>query len=169
MLSNVQIEDFLFPLTKSFRGVFSSDNIPPTVELKGGGKKFSLICNLSKEREPGTHFVTVLCPVGKQCVYYVDSFGLPPPPSTTTTAEGIEQFLKALGKTEIIYSTSCVQHSLSTFCGYFAILFVLCNEYGLPLTMGESTPLFVTKSYDCNNKKLLANDEKCLKLINSFL
>ena len=51
-LSNHFITTFLQDVS-SFYGVFSANTIPPYVK---NIPKFSIICNLSMVKEPGTHF-----------------------------------------------------------------------------------------------------------------
>lgn len=158
MLSNFEIEDFLFPLSSTFCGVFSSDNIP--TDFLCQQQKFSIICNLSREKEPGSHFVTILSP-NRQQIYYIDSYGVPPP-----AFGGIPLFLKQVHREKIVYSTSCIQHYLSTFCGFFATFFVLNFEYKLPFP----TDSFHTVNSDqCHEKLLLTNDDICKKLIKDTL
>ena len=49
-ISNVYIDTLMEKISSSFRGTFSIDNIPMFTE-----KSFSIIVNLSKEKEKGAH------------------------------------------------------------------------------------------------------------------
>jgi hypothetical protein len=53
-ISNVYIDTLMEKISSSFRGTFSIDNIPMFTE-----KSFSIIVNLSKENEKGTHFIGI--------------------------------------------------------------------------------------------------------------
>ena len=55
-------------ISRSFRGTFSIDNIPVFDD-----DVFSIIINLSKQNEIGTHFIAVY--VLKNKIIYFDSFG----------------------------------------------------------------------------------------------
>ena len=61
-LTNHYIERFLYNRSKTFKGVFSSDTLP---KFKND---FTLISNLSKKNEVGTHFVCIAYKKGK--LYY---------------------------------------------------------------------------------------------------
>ena len=56
-LTNNDIDAMLQRNCKQFKGVFSCDNIPEYVQES---KTFSIICNLSREGEQGSHFITIL-------------------------------------------------------------------------------------------------------------
>ena len=55
-LTNKYIENLvhILDISNSFKGVFSSDNIPLFSDYN-----VSLICNLSKSNEKGSHFVAI--------------------------------------------------------------------------------------------------------------
>ena len=53
-VSNIYINDLMKKISCSFRGTFSRDNIPTFEE-----ENFSIIVNLSKEGETGTHFIAI--------------------------------------------------------------------------------------------------------------
>ena len=72
-LTNYEIEAYLYPRTLDFRGVYSADSIPPA--LKGGRANFSIICNLSRIGQAGSHLVSIISRAAY--VLYIDSFGLP--------------------------------------------------------------------------------------------
>ena len=57
-LTNVYIETFLHKYCKKFFGCFSSNNLPTNMT---DIDSFSIICNLSKRNEEGTHFITIIC------------------------------------------------------------------------------------------------------------
>ena len=67
-VSNIYINDLMKKISCSFRGTFSRDNIPTFEE-----ENFSIIVNLSKEGEKGTHFIAIF--VLKNKIWYFDSFG----------------------------------------------------------------------------------------------
>ena len=63
------IDTLIEKISSSFRGTFSIDKIPMFKE-----EKFSIIVNLSKENEKGTHFIGIS--VSKNAVVYFNSYGL---------------------------------------------------------------------------------------------
>jgi hypothetical protein len=131
----------------TFCGVFSSDTIPP--ELAKRSTRFSFICNLSRERDEGTHFIAVTCTPRRLC--YFDPLGLP------CIDASINTFLAACRQgrqprwRQICFSDRTIQHPLSYFCGFYTLLFVLRFEHraswqALPFACdcsGESAALFV--------------------------
>ena len=84
-ISNMYIDNLMEKISSSFRGTFSIDKIPMFKE-----EKFSIIVNLSKENEKGTHFIGIS--VSKNVVVYFDSYGL------ETIDLTIEKYLKKYGK-----------------------------------------------------------------------
>ena len=70
-ITNIAIDQILSSCG-TFYGTFSADSIPRELATR---TRFSIICNLSKINEVGTHFVTII--VYEKCVLYIDSFGLP--------------------------------------------------------------------------------------------
>ena len=84
-ISNMYIDNLMEKISCSFRGTFSIDKIPMFKE-----KKFSIIVNLSKENEKGTHFIGIS--VSENVVVYFDSYGL------ETIDLTIVKYLKKYGK-----------------------------------------------------------------------
>jgi hypothetical protein len=72
-VSNHFITSILEPTCEDFRGVFSADTIPVLQLLQYDTS--SIVCNLSKVGERGSHFVTIICQPNR--VLYIDSLGLP--------------------------------------------------------------------------------------------
>ena len=69
-ISNVYIDHLMNKISSSFRGTFSIDNIPTFDD-----ESFSVIVNLSKENEKGSHFIAISS--SKNKIVYFDSFGIP--------------------------------------------------------------------------------------------
>ena len=69
-ISNIFIEYVMEKSSKHFLGCFSSDKLP-----KYATPPYSLIVNLSKESERGSHFVGMF--QNQKVLYYFDSFGIP--------------------------------------------------------------------------------------------
>ena len=67
-ISNVYIDKLMEKISISFNGTFSIDNIPVFND-----DVFSIIINLSKQNEIGTHFIAVY--VLESEIIYFDSFG----------------------------------------------------------------------------------------------
>lgn len=144
-ISNHYITSVLNPSCVNFRGVYSANTIPLRL-LKVD--VFSIVCNLSKVDEPGSHFVAVI--VQPQEIFYMDSFGSP-----CITPE-IVGFLKKINK-PVVYNTRQIQDFSSKLCGFYSILFVLYfdADNGVPLVF--------------DYKNLLQNDVTCVKKICEIL
>ena len=67
-ISNIYIDHLMKTISLSFRGTFSLDNIPTFEE-----ETFSVIVNLSKVGERGSHFIALFILENK--IWYFDSFG----------------------------------------------------------------------------------------------
>lgn len=143
-VTNHYIESILKPVCKNFLGVFSANTIPKKLTLL---KEFSIVCNLSKVGEKGSHFVTIV--VQPNVTLYIDSLGLPP------FVPEICSFLQQLRR-QLFYNPHQIQDSSSKFCGFFCILFVLYFS-------STATPLIFEE------KDLLSNDTLCVKKIKEML
>ena len=67
-ISNVYIDKLLKEISWSFIGTYSADDIPMFFN-----DNVSLIANLSKKNEKGTHFVAIA--ISKKQILYFESFG----------------------------------------------------------------------------------------------
>ena len=95
----------------SFRGTFSIDKIPTFKD-----EKFSIIVNLSKENEKGTHFIGISS--SKDTIIYFDSYGIEHINLT------IEKYLKKYRKKK----NTSFECSITT-CIQFALWLLLCIVY----------------------------------------
>ena len=145
-ISNVYIDKLMEKISRSFRGTFSIDNIPVFED-----DVFSVIINLSKQNEIGTHFIAVYVLENK--IIYFDSFG------NQLNNSSLKRYLKKYKK-PIILSKIQIQNLLSSHCGFFCIAFILCIENGITLDD------FLKKFY---RKKLHLNDYICVKIIKIFI
>ena len=143
-LTNIYVNKILKKYCNDFKGVFSSNNINFAL---CGKKKFSIVCNLAKKEEQGTHFITIIA--NEIYIFYIDSYGIP------CTNFDISRFMHEC-KREIIYNSKQIQHEKSFFCGYYSILFVLINDKAIPKS---KKPILKFS----NN--LLKNDKKCINYI----
>ena len=66
-ISNKYIEQFMSRFKIDFKGVFASDEIPFFP-----GSNFSLICNLSRKNDKGSHFIAIY--VLSKTIIYFDSY-----------------------------------------------------------------------------------------------
>lgn len=134
---------------KNFLGVFPCD-VPPNFK-----KDFlSVIYNLSKHNEEGTHFVAMIkC---KRKIIYFDSFG------KTCENKNIIQYMKKFNlPTE--YNKKQIQHDNSSLCGYYCFYFLyIC------FLQRKSLSFFI-KLFEIEQKKLLKNDQKLMKKITKIL
>ena len=146
-LSNVFIESVLRKTCTDFFGVFSADSIPDRLTKQ---KRASVVCNLSREKEDGTHFVTLLLTEKK--ILYLDSFGL---------ACYVPEILKFLhqSKREIVFFTEKIQDDESVFCGFYAILFCLYFDAGI----------WKKPKLNFSKDDLFENDRKCISYILEML
>ena len=69
-ISNLYIDHLMDKISSSYRGTFSIDNIPTFDD-----ECFSLIVNLSKESEKGSHFIAISS--SKNKIVYFDLLGIP--------------------------------------------------------------------------------------------
>ena len=145
-ISNIYIDTLMEKISSSFRGTFSIDKIPMFKE-----EKFSIIVNLSKENEKGTHFIGIS--VSKNVVVYFDSYGL------ETIDLTIEKYLKKYRK-KILHSNVQLQHVFSSHCGYFCISFILCLENNIPLH--KFLKMF-------HEKDFYLNDYICIRMTTTFI
>ena len=133
-------------ISRSFNGTFSIDNIPVFDD-----DVFSIIINLSKQNEIGTHFIAVYVLENK--IIYFDSFG------NQLDNSSLKGYLKKYKKS-IIFSNIQLQNLLSSHCGFFCIAFILCIENNITLDN------FLKKFY---RKKLHLNDYICVEIIKIFI
>lgn len=112
-LTNKQVEDLGKQILckKHFLGVFPADSMPKIKNLKNT----SLIFNLSKHDEPGTHYVAVL--FNNNNIYYFDSYGKSL--STKTIKQNLEKY-----KLPIYYHKRSIQHKNSIYCGFFSLAYL---------------------------------------------
>ena len=145
-LTNKYIENLMLHFDVSFKGVFSSDNIPFFSDFN-----ISLLCNFSKSNEKGTHYVSIY--ILRNKIIYFDPLGF------ECVVEEICNYLNMYNKI-IIQSTVAIQHPLSFHCGYFCIGFLLAIHSKLTLLQYQSM-------FDYND--LLLNDEIVCNLILQFM
>lgn len=101
-----------------FEGVFPSDKLPDKNNAKQTLKCY--IINLDKSTEPGSHWVAVIIQPKKNKVIYFDSYGQKP------TVPSVQAFV---GDT-FEHNPIQLQHPLSTTCGEWCIMFILCYVTG---------------------------------------
>lgn len=141
--SNLFLKDFLDRFKwNQFYGIFSSDNIPVDICQM---ESFSIICNLSRKNEIGTHFVTII--KNKKIILYLDPLAL-----YITLNNDIDNFIAKCKPDKICKLTKAIQHMNSWYCGYFNMFFLLFFN----------TTVSCKKLYCFNEKDLLLNDCICL-------
>ena len=143
-LTNKYIEKLLSQYSSSFKGVFSCNTLPI---IHGD---FTLISNLSKDTEPGTHFITIIVKNGQ--VYYFDPIGLP------CINKNIKTYLNYYSK-QHFYNQIQYQCWDSIFCGFYCILFILLHD--LKFSISHFKKLF---SINCKE-----NDTTVIQLIKYIL
>lgn len=138
-ITNIYIENVLRGQTNTFKGVFSCNNIPINFISE---KHASIICNLAKENEVGTHFISII--QLPEFVIYIDPFGAP------CVNRYILNTLGKCGK-PVFYNNKTIQSLCSNFCGYFAMLFIIHFDQ-------NNTML-------CFSKDLYKNDALCIQYL----
>ena len=169
-VSNDFLQLVLQKYCSDFHGVYSCDNIPVNILVKK--KRYSIICNLSPANHPGSHFISIT--VGdKGIVTYCDPLIIPPEISPdiakflVTACRGAsaawgkgKKIRKNRGEIHTVPARA-VQHPRSTFCGFFAMAYLLyfdSNVSGKPdggldfEAVREKSPSDV-------------NEDKCLRYI----
>jgi len=121
-LTNIELEKLSKTiLGRNFLGVYPCDSFP---EIKNR-KSFSLIFNMSKHNERGSHFVSVL--KINQNVFYFDSYG------KKCSNNFILLFLKSLSDTYFFNSFEIQPYS-SIFCGVYSLGFLVSSQkFNLPV------------------------------------
>ena len=148
MTSQDYLEWYLNPLPE-FGGVYNGTNITEFTPLS---YPCGIIVNLDDEDEAGSHWVSLY--FKRRSVIYFDSFG------RSCSKLTILYKLQRLGYTKYFYNTKPIQHILSSFCGYFAMGFILSGVAGL--TLPGFLDLFKLSSLD-NDAQIV----KCLNLWSS--
>lgn len=102
----------------NFRGVFPCDKLPKNISR---GCEHSLIVNLDKASQEGSHWVAIYISPFQKAVYF-DSYGFKPLRREITT------FLE-INSIGIQYNEVSLQHPLSDACGLYCIYFIerLCR------------------------------------------
>lgn len=136
-LSNKYIENFLYSKSKSFKGVYSCNSLPV---LTGN---FTIISNLSKVNEPGTHFIVIV--VNDNQIGYFDPLGLP------CFNKYILKYMSKFKKKHV-YNKIQFQCWNSIFCGYYCILFILLHDRNYPFS---KLKLLFSKNCQQNDKKVV--------------
>lgn len=110
-MNNLQITSIIHScpsVSRTFRGVYALDTLPPIVHRK----PCSYICNLDPSYMSGSHWVCLYFP-SRGLPEYFDSFGFPPP----------HPVAKLLG-TSYRYNPYFLQYPLSTVCGQYCIFYL---------------------------------------------
>jgi hypothetical protein len=115
-LTNIQLEKLGKKiLGSSFLGVYPSDSMPKITNIKNN----SIIFNLSKHTEPGTHYVAVF--LNNNAIFYFDSYGKP------LTNPHIKKNLRKIN-IPIFYQKRSIQHKDSIFCGLYALAYLKSTQ-----------------------------------------
>jgi hypothetical protein len=115
-LTNIEVENLGKQLLGNlFVGVYPADSIP---NVKSMTNK-SIIFNLSKHTEPGSHYVAVYFLNNK--ILYFDSYG------KSLNNKYIKKNLKKY-KLPIFYHTRPIQDTNSIFCGLFTLAYLKATQ-----------------------------------------
>ena len=122
ILSNHEI-DMILKKVSFFRGSFSADTMPPTLDSCKSPNAF--IVNTASQNMRGEHWVGIVINGNRDCFYF-DSFG------EQLTNLPILYSLKKMGIETYKYNTKEIQSIFSDSCGYFCIAFVLAWKLKIP-------------------------------------
>ena len=154
-LSSAFVELLLYGRAQNFCGCYSDDELPYNLHLYNEDS-FTIVVNLSKRWQPGTHFIVIA--KTSKAVIYLDSFGRKPPPQ----CDGIRAFLRA-SPLPLHYNDQQLQAFDSVYCGFFAILFCLLHSRNEEWTLRNSElPVF-------DGENLKKNDLIVLEHIRKFV
>jgi hypothetical protein len=146
--NNGYIEKTGSKILKHFLGCFPSDLEPETKKTN-----FSIVFNLSKHNEEGSHYIAIY--TKKDNLIYFDSFGKP------MKNVLIKNFVKKhLKHKKFSYNKMKIQDDLSSFCGIFCLSFLASQEQNFSLK--EFLQLF-------NKKNLTVNNEISIHVLTSFI
>jgi hypothetical protein len=155
-ITNAHIENFISKSdVKYFQGVFSADNINNRITTMS---RFIIVCNLSKEDEEGSHFVTIVFYDGT--LLYLDSLGL-----NVTKYNHINTFLKKLRILIFFTLTAPIQNMTSNACGYYCIFFIL---YFNRLLKDDADTDAIPKMEKFSKTNLEQNDNICMTNIDKL-
>jgi len=124
---------------KMFLGCFSCD---AQLNVK---KKFTIIFNLSRHNQKGSHYVAISR--NKNKIIYFDPFG------HACTNTDIKNFIASnlfCNRQTICESSKKIQHYNSNFCGFYCLGFCLSQKFGIPFETFVN--LFKTNSLENDNK-----------------
>ena len=119
-----------------FNNVVACDNLPI---LKSGDR---FICNLDTSHEKGSHYIAISIKNGRSI--YFDSYGFP------CLNKHIKNTFLSSNITKIYYSKKPIQTSVSLFCGYFCLAFLICDEQGV--TLEQFVSMFIENDVKANEK-----------------
>ena len=150
-LARLQVRDFL--------GTFSLNDIP--VEKITDGS--SIIVNLSKAREEGTHFVAIR--FSKRSIFFFDSFGLI---NLVTMEKLLNTLLSDLARQTnrgrlIVELKHTIQDLRSDFCGFYCLYYVLITDSKYRGGQYDLKPFYTQRD------RLAENDKIVIQNINSII
>ena len=132
--------DYLEKLAKICLNVVACDEL----KVLNYGDKY--ICNLDRSYEEGSHYIAIS--IKEENSIYFDSYGNP------CLNEYIKNALVENHITEMYYSAKQIQNSISLFCGYFCLAFLICDERNIKLE--DFLSLF--KENDVRSNEKLASE-----------
>lgn len=144
-ISNIYINKILYRYDINFKGVYSSDTIP----RKKLNNNESIIVNLSKIKQKGTHFIAIK--IINNELYIADSLKL------QYYNKYIMSYIKRYNI--VHYAPFPIQSLYSIYCGFFAMSFVM---YSNNKTFNQFYNLFF-------KRMLSKNDAISIKIISNCI
>lgn len=142
---------------KTFKAVFAANQLPKNpLKLSKGNKKLSLVVNVSKDSEPGLHWVCFIIS-NSGALEYFDTSG-----THYTKNKYFKKFVQTNSTScknrKIIFYNKKIQSDFSDLCGEYVCLYILARSRNI-------SPYSFYKYF--NNSDLIANDYKALKTFNN--
>ena len=152
-LARLKLDDYL--------GAYSVDDIP--VEKIKNNEASSIICNLSKAGEKGTHFVAIR--FTKESIFYFDSFGLINLLHMRKLLSTLlSTLLRETGRRRLIFELhQSIQDIQSDFCGFFCLYYTLITD------SAYKGRRYTLKNFYSQQDRLKENDLIVIQNINSVI
>lgn len=151
----------LFPWNEE-HGVFSSNGIPPELSSKS---RFSIICNLSRTGQAGTHFIAIIR--RDSVILYLDPLAL-----YIELNEDISNFIDNCNVEKVSKMDQAIQHPRSAYCAYFCLLLLLHFNPEVSVEGAEKFSETKLKINDCiciNNIVKYIDQNYIILMLNSLI
>lgn len=147
-LTNLYVEKLgKYICGRIFLGVYPCDALPSINKLK----TFSIIFNLSKHDEEGTHFVSFV--FKNNTLFYFDSLG------AKLSNINLVKFVKKISPKRFIQLDTRIQDNTSNFCGFFCLSFIAAFKNNISLK----------NFFNIFSKNLKLNDDIVIRFLTKII